>query len=192
MPHRARGSEGTAYIDKQGGRFVVRWWSDDERRYYTVKQAPTLEEAQRWAEREGFNVVVLEPHGKKLGEAGHPKPLWPTFVDQYLETALWASNDLDTGVPLDEKYGVEDFAQVAIDQAVAESNDFIKANLTDLEAVGDPSQHGHDFWLTRNHHGAGYWDRDYPKAISDRLTQAAHAAGERYVYAGDDGKLYFG
>jgi hypothetical protein len=53
----------------------------------------------------------------------------------------------------------------------------------------DYSQMGHDFWLTRNRHGAGFWDRGLG-ALGDRLTSAAHAYGEVDLYVGDDGRLY--
>ena len=41
----------------------------------------------------------------------------------------------------------------------------------------------HDFWLTGNHHGAGFWDGDYPeivdgKEVGDILTELAHSFGE--------------
>jgi hypothetical protein len=36
---------------------------------------------------------------------------------------------------------------------------------------------GHDFWLTRNGHGAGYWDRGLG-ALGERLSDAARAYGE--------------
>lgn len=39
---------------------------------------------------------------------------------------------------------------------------------------------GHDLWLTRQHHGTGFWDRDELKAngLGDKLTEVAHAMGE--------------
>lgn len=117
-------------------------------------------------------------------------PIWPGFVDAYLAAALWTSTD-EEGESLDAHYSVGDFAQEAVDAAVEESNDFIKSNLKDLESVGNQDQHGHDFWLTKNHQGAGFWDRGYG-AVGKRLTDAAHPYGEGYVYVGDDGKLYIG
>jgi hypothetical protein len=36
---------------------------------------------------------------------------------------------------------------------------------------------GHDFWLTRNGHGAGFWDGDWP-TYGDLLTKVAHGFGE--------------
>jgi hypothetical protein len=67
-------------------------------------------------------------------------------------------------------------------------NVFMRNNRFDLMVV-DPSQAGHDFWLTRNGHGAGFWDRGLGD-IGDRLSVAARAFGEVNLYVGDDKKLY--
>jgi hypothetical protein len=48
---------------------------------------------------------------------------------------------------------------------------------------------GHDFWLTRNHHGAGFWDRDLGE-VGEQLTEAAQTYKEVDLYVGDDGKIY--
>lgn len=117
-------------------------------------------------------------------------PVWTDFVDSYLETALWSSFD-DEGNSLDDEYSTEDFSHEALSQAIMESTKFIDENWDDLiESGGSEDRHGHDFWLTRNRHGAGFWDRGYDD-IGKRLTEAAHAYGELYIYAGDDGLLYF-
>ena len=50
----------------------------------------------------------------------------------------------------------------------------------------------HDFWFTRNGHGCGFWDGDWPEPIANELTANAKAYGECYVYCGDDGLIYFG
>ena len=50
-------------------------------------------------------------------------------------------------------------------------------------------QAGHDYWLTRNRHGAGFWDRGLGSIGAD-LTTVAHRDGERSLYRGDDGLLY--
>lgn len=47
------------------------------------------------------------------------------------------------------------------------------------------NRHGHDFAFTRNHHGAGFWDRGYGE-VGDRLTEAAEAYGEHSILT-DDG-----
>lgn len=48
---------------------------------------------------------------------------------------------------------------------------------------------GHDFWLTRNHHGAGFWDRGLG-AIGEELTKMCEKYPAKDVYIGDDGKIY--
>jgi hypothetical protein len=49
---------------------------------------------------------------------------------------------------------------------------------------------GHDFWLTRCGHGAGFWDGDWPEPYATMLTDAAKAFGEVDLYVGDDGMIY--
>lgn len=129
-----------------------------------------------------------------------------SFTRGYMECALWASNN-DNGEnnppPLDETHGVEDFAPETIETVRADCERFQRENTADIEAALpsyeaiangiDPREHaGHDFWLTRNGHGAGFWDGDLPDALGDRLTQAAHGFGECSLYIGDDNKIYCG
>lgn len=117
------------------------------------------------------------------------------FLAGYIECALWSSTDQSTqsgGCPLDDNYGADDIDTSALDSIRAECADFIEHNKADLdayiEALGAESA-GHDFWLTRNGHGAGFWDRGLG-ALGDRLTTASKPYGEVYLYVGDDGKLY--
>lgn len=113
------------------------------------------------------------------------------FVAAYLEAALWSSID-DDGKPLDNRFGNDDFSQDSVKKATEDAADFIKANEKDLRETDTSwGQHGHDFWLTRNHHGAGFWDRGYG-AVGNRLSEAAHVYGEAYIYEAADGKLHFG
>jgi hypothetical protein len=53
----------------------------------------------------------------------------------------------------------------------------------------DDEHIAHDFWLTRNHHGAGFWDGDYGK-YGDKLTAIAQTFSEVDLYVGDDGLIY--
>lgn len=53
----------------------------------------------------------------------------------------------------------------------------------------DEHQAGIDFWLTRNGHGAGFWDRDLGE-IGDKLTAAAETYRELGVYLGDDEQVH--
>jgi hypothetical protein len=120
------------------------------------------------------------------------------FVRSYIETALWSSNDGD-GVPLDSaKYADAELAEGTIAQFVADCERFQVAYEKLIAGLDDnvlrsfpPEDHiPHDFWLTRNRHGAGFWDGDYPEPIATQLTELAHSFGECDLYVGDDGLLY--
>jgi hypothetical protein len=52
------------------------------------------------------------------------------------------------------------------------------------------SRAGHDFWLTRNGHGAGFWDGEWYKEVGERLTKASKAFGEVNIYVGDGDLIY--
>lgn len=45
-------------------------------------------------------------------------------------------------------------------------------------------QAGHDYWLTRNGHGVGYWDRGLGQVGAD-LSELAHSQGGAAVFFGD-------
>lgn len=110
-----------------------------------------------------------------------------TFTRSYMETALWA--ETDGNAPLDKNYTPADFADETLTRIVADCERFQAEN---AEVLGpfDLARAGHDFWLTRNRHGAGFWDGDYPDAVGKALTDASHSFGECDLYVGDDGKIY--
>ena len=129
---------------------------------------------------------------------------FPTVLDAYLTCALWSSINYDEhGEFLDADYDTDDFtdkaragqhvvkrvadADKARAAAVKDLADFLLANYADFEGMDD-GQIGHDFWLTRNHHGAGFWDRGLGER-GDRLTKAAQAYGGVDLYVNADGKI---
>lgn len=61
--------------------------------------------------------------------------------------------------------------------------------LKDHKRERDYGSAGHDFWLTRVGHGAGFWDGDWP-IHGDALTEICKKFGEVDLYVGDDGKIY--
>lgn len=113
------------------------------------------------------------------------------FIDAYLECALWSSCEYDedgnNGTPLDDNYDIGDIAQSSLNIMVDDCNQFWDENESILEKYLDRSERlGHDFWLTRNRHGAGFWDGPYDDADGRALTEAAHVYGECYLYVADD------
>ena len=114
------------------------------------------------------------------------------FTRAYLECAAWGSTEGENGeVQIDDlmNSGEAEWAPETIAQAVADCRDSQEANAALLVQAGSAEQNGHDFWLTRNGHGAGFWDRGYGKAGED-LSTAARVHGECWPYVGDDGLVY--
>ena len=122
------------------------------------------------------------------------------FTRAYVECALWSTNDEATpsgGEPLDGNYGIEDIDPDTLAAMIDDCRRFQEENAADLALYHHPQWTaaelgGHDLWLTRNGHGAGFWDRTdcLPKDAGKRLTAAAKRYGEVYLYLGDDGVIY--
>jgi hypothetical protein len=81
-------------------------------------------------------------------------------------------------------------APETIAKAKQDCANFQDANREDLNAYHDATGYigGVDLWLTRNRHGAGFWDRGLGD-LGKRLTNAARL-GEYDAYQGDDGLIY--
>lgn len=100
-----------------------------------------------------------------------------------LDTLLWSTTG-DDGAPLDGDYTADDFTRKARAEVRRDLRAFLRAVRAEglHEWVGSPERTGHDWTLTRNRHGAGFWDRGYRD--DGRLTTLAHESGscEPYVY----------
>jgi len=118
-----------------------------------------------------------------------------------MTTALWSSRDEigeDGGEPLDHNFDITDIAPKTRRRMKADCAAFLAANYDAIFCIGAPSSDfsgvigmaGHDFWLTRCGHGAGFWDGDWPEPHATKLTAAANAAGNVDLYVGDDGRIY--
>lgn len=109
-----------------------------------------------------------------------------SFVESYLETAIWSSEEDCEDALLPEGMSILDVSpetRVAVEKECAEfyTHHRLWTDNTDAQA-------GHDFWLTRNGHGAGFWDGDYENG--DALTELAEKYGTVCIYQGDNGSLY--
>ncbi len=126
-----------------------------------------------------------------------PKDKMDPFTKAYVECALWSSTDESDdagGEPLDKNYNVDDIDSEALNAMIADCVRFQKENADSLECVYtrkyDAHSAGHDFWLNRNGHGAGFWDGDIPEPYAERLSKASKGFGECNLYVGDDGSIY--
>jgi len=112
-----------------------------------------------------------------------------TFVAGYVEAILWANayteND-ETGEieSVDALFYDENDYSESVETEDAKA--FYSDNLETLTEVHETYAQaweymGHDFALTRNGHGAGFWDRGHG-ALGEKLSEAARVYGEASVY----------
>ena len=107
-----------------------------------------------------------------------------TVLQSYLETLLWTNEDMDelTIYDVDEKLR---------EQSVKDIDSFINIIELTKGAVEETNNYsdsafGHNFLLSRNGHGAGFFD-DY----NDILQDICRKFGSIDAYIGDDNKIYF-
>lgn len=118
--------------------------------------------------------------------------LTDAFIRSYLETALWSStmmpenDDASDCSYFSHGCDVDDCSLETVIGAKRDCDGFRESNDVDLDATGDDcGRNGHNFWLSRNGHGAGFFDRC--DVIGTRLQDAARVYGEVNLYhVGDD------
>lgn len=119
------------------------------------------------------------------------------FVRSYIATAIWVT--FDSGA----KAEVTKLSQRTAEADCLKFIEAIYSEFTPAEADAIVCQQGtdvlsiagHDFFLTRNRHGAGYWDSDIYNTLADngadRLTRLSENAGETDCYRIKGGWVYF-
>ena len=119
------------------------------------------------------------------------------FTRAYMESILFAETDWD-GEPLDASYDISDFSQESLSAIKKDCAEFqSQANIEEIDGapselkVSSDGMAGHDFWLTRARHGAGFWDGDWPEPHGDRLTKLSEKFGEVCVTVDDDTTLTY-
>lgn len=134
-----------------------------------------------------------------------------TYIDEmvsaYVEAMLWAGLDwtdtVDNGGteqnprPLDENYDSDDLSDDAWAEIRRECAEFYETHACILDWITtrgpegcrfySAEQAGHDFYLTRNGHGTGFWDRGLG-VLGDILSAGAKPYGETYEYP-HEGKI---
>lgn len=122
-----------------------------------------------------------------------------SFTTSYIECALWCGiheEDEKRFNKKAEKYSINDIRKSTLNKMILDCTNFSEKYSDLLSMVPENPQwttdelNGHDFWLSRNGHGSGFFDRDYPDNLGDRLQEAAKSFGEFDIYVGDDGKVY--
>jgi hypothetical protein len=142
--------------------------------------------------------VEFSHAGVFIGDTAMDDTQLSEFITGYIKAATFYSDDND-GDPLTANFS-PDFSpdDLPLETTLALTLDCIHfttdmgATLHDAFIRVDGYNHekaGIDFWLTRNGHGSGFWDRKLGN-IGEELTSYAHTYGERHLYVGDDGKVY--
>jgi hypothetical protein len=180
------------------------------------------------------------PQGFKNMDAIHHSNLisnMDSFSQAYVEAALFSSTDNFTynhgekksefdpeydedepsgiedigGEPLDKKYTINDIDPNTLRKMIADCNSFYDKYSELYHRAGwADDRAAHDFWLTRNGHGAGFWSRELNELdpelygnitdeqfedVKELLTKAAKSYGTYDLYLGDgeyDGVIFGG
>lgn len=159
---------------------------------------------------EGVKFPAEPNHEYQFNERGLPEEVnginVEEFAHHYVTAMLWSSSDGDTGENLDDLYGPENLSWEAWEATELHCRQFLKkvGHLITPENYIGRNQSGasltalagHDFWLTRVGHGAGFWDGDWKSDDvpgghrEGPLSAASKEFGDCDPYAGDDGLIY--
>lgn len=131
----------------------------------------------------------------------------PAFVQGYIEAVFFTEegqlNEEATGNQRDDAaLGFNDLAPETLQTMMADCATFM-SSLAWLHVIAEnaqcnrgngqysrDTQAGHDFWLTRNGHCAGFWDGDWEEPFASELDARAKEMGECLLYVGDDQLIY--
>lgn len=102
------------------------------------------------------------------------------ILKSYLECALWTDEK--------DSFTIYDVGASTVTQAKEDIAKFCSA-AGDLLNEWTDEEIGHDFWLTRNGHGAGFWDRG--KESGDALTTICKTFKGLDVWEAEIGVIYF-
>jgi hypothetical protein len=105
----------------------------------------------------------------------------------YLETAAWADGE-EAGA-----HCRDDFDRKAVNSARSDLAGFFEYVAETCPDAADEldayhNRAGHDFWLSRNGHGAGFWDGDWEHGRV--LRDAAKTFGTVDIVEGDNGPTF--
>jgi len=139
------------------------------------------------------NVQVLLT-GEALASSGYSGNVCQECRDNYPKE----TTDMHSPPNLDSWASVSDIAPETLARMVADCAAFqasMGEHITEENRVhasewSATALAGHDFWLTREGHGAGFWDGDWREPAATEMDNASKAVGGFDLYVGDDGKIH--
>ena len=112
------------------------------------------------------------------------------FTDSYLQTANWATFDSGEATRGFTKAAMECAkidCQKFIDKVRNEFTESEADSIINLEGNDLTSLTAHNFFLTREGHGAGFWDSEIYNTLANdggnRLTKLAEECGDSGIYS---------
>ena len=105
-------------------------------------------------------------------------------MDEFTRAYIHAAAFTDDPSPEPGEYPEPDHADLNPDfvaEAVADCAQFQAYGNARRWIAGNEAKAGRDFWYTRQHHGCGFWDGDWPGAVEDKLDSLAKTFSETYT-----------
>ena len=124
------------------------------------------------------------------------------MAEGYLSALLMSTSNDDGEFLSDLGYDYKILSKEAMDKVKSDIISFATQNAVYIYALMkehnvDPEEIGSDFFLTREGHGAGFWDTPRPTSqddmfdkATDALTKSSEKFGPVDPYLGDDNRLY--
>lgn len=137
-----------------------------------------------------------------------------SFIEGYIDALLWSesacarwSDSLGRYVPDESETGEYESGDSSFESLNFDRSDLSVSALRDIEidckefyeensALWNNEKDedrddyaGHNFLLTRNGHGSGFWDGDYPIS-GDALSERSRVYGETSAMLNGDGEIY--
>lgn len=114
-------------------------------------------------------------------------------LKSYIDTALWSTtNESNDEIEfLNGEFTIDDFDPDTLNELEKEMWTFIDEYYGLVCKEDEDTTYEmfvHNFWLNRNGHGAGFWDKDYKN--KDALSDASEKFGTVFLYVGDDARIY--
>jgi len=166
---------------------------DPQGRYYGIGEAlwsfisedgEIDERFRAKSERAAFKQMAAE-HPEVTIELGVSEDDVDAFTRGYIGAVKWLERRYDEDGTAEED-ACETISPEALIEIKEECADFQEANKEDLEEAYEhhhfcDESAGHDFYLTRNGHGAGFWDRGLGD-VGERLSAASKPYGSTDNY----------
>lgn len=156
--------------------------------------------SQMWVQVNGERVMFEEREANAPAEHFQLNMIFFQFVMGYAGALKWSTSGHDRKGREVESLEAYQFHTAAFALILADCWSFYSANREDVLEAANLYQRpdggnkygyvGHDLWLTRAGHGAGFWDGDLPAELGKRLTDAADAMGPSEAYVNDDNLIH--